>query len=79
MISQPNTREVLSDLIKERSDFILRSAQDIFSDIDAEKSLLLSHILIAELDGIALSYLAVYDDFPLQEIKEHFIAKYVDK
>ena len=74
---QPNTRAVLSDLIKERSDFILKSVRNIFDQIDLNTSLVVSHAFIAELDGIALNYLAVYDDFPLKEIKTHTIIKYI--
>jgi len=77
MMVQPNTRAVLSDLIKERSDFILKSVRNIFDQIDPNTSLVMSHAFIAELDGIALNYLAVYDDFPLIEIKTHIITKYI--
>lgn len=79
MIVQPNTRNVLSDLIKERSDFILKSSQSIFIEINHGKSLVMSHLFIAELDGIALNYLGIYDDFPLKEIKELIIKKYTSQ
>jgi AcrR family transcriptional regulator len=76
MIVQPNTREVLNDLIKERSSFILEATKSIFNRIDANSSLVKSHMFIAELDGIALNYLGIYEDFPLKQIKEHIIKKY---
>ena len=76
MIVQPKTKEVLSDLIKERSDFILKSTQSIFKEIDPENYVVMSYLFIAELDGIAISYLGIFDDYPLKEIKEHFIKKY---
>tara|TARA_R110001592_G_scaffold55740_8_gene170403 strand:+ start:3614 stop:4156 length:543 start_codon:yes stop_codon:yes gene_type:complete len=79
MMVQPNTRAVLSDLIKERSDFILRSVQSIYNQIDPNTSLIMSHAFIAELDGIALNYLGVYDDFPLRQIKAHTITKYTSQ
>ncbi|KYG72994.1 TetR/AcrR family transcriptional regulator [Roseivirga echinicomitans] len=79
MMVQPNTRAILSDLIKERSDFILRSVQSIYNQIDPNTSLIISHAFIAELDGIALNYLGIYDDFPLKEIKAHIIAKYTSQ
>ncbi|WP_323756239.1 TetR/AcrR family transcriptional regulator [Roseivirga sp.] len=77
MMVQPNTRAILSDLIKERSDFILKSVRNIFDQIDPNTSLVKSHAFIAELDGIALNYLAVYDHFPLRKIKTHIITKYI--
>lgn len=76
MIVQPNTRTILEDLIKERSTFILKATKNIFDEIDSQNSLIKSHMLIAELDGIALSYLGIYKDFPLNQIKEHIIEKY---
>lgn len=77
MIVQPNTKEVLNDLIKERSDFILESTKVIFKEIDPNNYLVMSHMFIAELDGIALSYLSIYDEFPLKQIKELIINKYI--
>ena len=76
VIIQPNTREVLNDLIIERSSFILEATKSIFDKIDANDSLVKSHMFIAELDGIALNYLGIYEDFPLQQIKELIIKKY---
>ena len=76
MMVQPTTREVLTDLIKERSSFILEATKSIFDKIDATDSLVNSHMFIAELDGIALNYLGIYEDFPLKQIKELIIKKY---
>lgn len=76
VIIQPNTRAILNDLIKERSAFILEATKSIFDKIDADNSLAKSHLFIAELDGIALNYLGIYEDFPLQQIKELIIKKY---
>ena len=76
VIVQPTTREVLNDLIKARSSFILEATKSIFDKIDAENSLVKSHLFIAELDGIALNYLGIYEDFPLEQIKQHLILKY---
>lgn len=76
VIVQPNTRKVLNDLIIERSSFILESTKIIFDEIYRNDSLIKSHMFIAELDGIALNYLAIYDDFPLLQIKELILKKY---
>jgi len=76
VILQPNTREVLVDLIKERSSYILKRIKTIFETFDKNDSLVKSHMFIAELDGIALNYLAIYEDFPLKQIKMHIIEKY---
>lgn len=76
VIVQPTTRAVLNDLIKERSTLILEATKSIFEKIDAKNSLIRSHMFIAELDGIALNYLAIYEDFPLEEIKQLIIKRY---
>lgn len=73
---QPRTREVLKDLISERASFILKSVTSIFNKLDKTKANILSYMFIAELDGIAINYLAGGIDFPLSEIKQHLIAKY---
>lgn len=78
MMLQPNTREVLNDLIKERSSFILNSVKAIFDQIDAERSEVLSYMFAAELDGIALNYLCIFDQYPFKQIETHLIEKYTE-
>ncbi|MFA7327243.1 MAG: TetR/AcrR family transcriptional regulator [Candidatus Kapaibacterium sp.] len=73
---QPTTREILGDLIKVRTSLVLKSVRKIFDEIDIENSEVMSYILIAELDGIALDYLAVFDKYPLKKIRIHIINKY---
>ncbi len=76
MILQPNTRAILMDLIKERSSLILDSVTSIFDGIDAENSTVMSYSFIAELDGIALNYLCIFEDYPLLQIKKHLINRF---
>lgn len=76
VIVQPNTREILDDLIKERSSYILKKTKEIFDKIDKKDSLVKSHMFIAELDGIALNYLGIYEDFPLKQIKKQILKRY---
>lgn len=78
MIVQPNTRAILLDLIKERSSVILTSTKSIFDEIDVENSMVKSYMFIAELDGIALNYLIGTDEFPLKDIKQHLLDKYIN-
>ena len=76
MMLQPNTRAVLNDLIKERSALILDSVMSIFKAIDPEQASLRSYALIAELDGIALNYICIFEDYPLTEMKDHLLKRY---
>lgn len=75
-MSQPGTKEILDDLIKERSSFILDSVKSIFDHIDRQSSEEMSYMLIAELDGIAYNYLGIFSEYPLEKIKNHLINKY---
>lgn len=76
---QPSTRSVLSDLIDERAQHLLQTVKLLFNTIDPENSEVKSYVFIAELDGIALNYLSVFEDYPLEEIKNHLINKYGDE
>lgn len=71
---QPKTREILEDLITEKSLATHLIVQSIFEKIDPKNALVLRHIFIAELDGITINYL--YENFPLKEVKEYIINKY---
>lgn len=73
---QPSTRSILNDLIKERSSIILNSTRALFNEIDKKNAGALSYMFIAELDGIALNYLCIFDDYPLMQIKTLILNKY---
>ncbi|MEP1034201.1 TetR/AcrR family transcriptional regulator [Ekhidna sp.] len=73
---QPSTREFLKAQIEERSSLLYGSVKKIFDQIDQEKSNALSFMFIAELDGIALSFLSIFEDYPLLEIKDQLVSKY---
>ena len=76
---QPGTRAVLNDLIQERSSFLLNSVKSIFHEIDPENAMIQSYLFIAELDGVALNYLCIFDEYPLLQIKAQLIHKYTSK
>jgi len=73
---QPSTKNILKDLIQERARHLLASVKVVFKAIDSEKHELLSYVFIAEIDGIALVYLAVFDNYPLDKLEDHLIEKY---
>lgn len=76
MMLQPKTREFLNDLIKERSSFILDSVNTIFKEIDPENYAVRSYMFVAELDGVALNYLCIFDEYPLNDIKQQLLKRY---
>ena len=73
---QPSTRSLLEAHIKERADILFKSIKRIFDKISLDRSEILTYTLLAEIDGIALNYLSVFDDYPLQMIKAELLNKY---
>lgn len=76
MMFQPTSRALLQDELKQRSSMLLHSIKALFDEIDSKRSAVLSYILIAELDGIALDYLSVFEHYPLEEVKQELLLKY---
>ncbi|GAB5526694.1 MAG: TetR/AcrR family transcriptional regulator [Roseivirga sp.] len=73
---QPGTRAILNDLIKERSAHLLASVKTLFDQIDPEQSGASSYMFIAEMDGVALDYLSIFDSYPIEALKNHMINRY---
>lgn len=76
LMFQPTTRKLLSDQIETRATILYNSIKRIFDQISIEKSKVLSYMFIAEIDGIALNYLLVFNDYPLEMMKEELLNKY---
>ncbi|MEZ9392684.1 TetR/AcrR family transcriptional regulator [Vibrio splendidus] len=74
---QPSLRLILKDLLDERYQLMMDSFEVILCDIPNANSIVDGHMLIADIDGIALNYLFSDGDYPLEQIKERFIAKYL--
>ena len=75
VLCQPSARLILKDLFDERYQLMMDSFQAILCDIPTASPVVDSHMLIAEIDGIALNYLFAKEDYPLTEIKDRFIQK----
>lgn len=73
---QPSTRKILERQIKERATQLFNSVKALFDKTSTKKSEILSYVFISEIDGIALSYLSSFENYPLQEMKEQLIQKY---
>ncbi len=73
---QPTTRKILHEQIEQRANILFKSVKGIFDQISAERSNVLSYMFIAEIDGIALNYLSIFDDYPLEMVKEELLKKY---
>ena len=75
ILCQRSTRALLKDLFDERYQLMMTSFEEILSDIPAAIPQVDSHMIIAEIDGIALNYLFANNDYPLIKIKDRFIQK----
>jgi AcrR family transcriptional regulator len=73
---QPSTRKILERQIKERATQLFNSVKALFNKTSTKKSEILSYVFISEIDGIALSYLSSFENYPLKEMKEQLIQKY---
>jgi len=73
---QSSTRNLLEVHIKERADILFKSVKRIFDKISLERSEIQTYTFLAEIDGIALNYLSVFDNYPLEMMKEELLNKY---
>ena len=73
---QPSTRVLLEVQIRKRADILFKSVKSIFEKITTERSEILTYTFIAEIDGIALNYLAIFEKYPLKEMQKELITKY---
>ncbi len=78
MMTHPKTRGVLNDLIQERSNTLFNYTNEIFKRMNYKNSTLSSYIFLAELNGITLSYLNSKNEYPLSDLKNYFIKKYMN-
>lgn len=75
ILCQRSTRALLKDLFDERYQLMMTSFEEILCDIPTATPQIDSHMIIAEIDGIALNYLFATENYPLMEIKDRFIQK----
>ena len=75
---QPSTKKILESQIKERAKLLFNSVKIIFEKVDLANSELLSYVFIAEIDGVALSYLSSFEKYPIKEMKNKLIKKYIN-
>ena len=77
VIIQPQTKNVLHDLIKEKSILTLRLVNKVFKKLDSKNSMLLSNVFITELEGVLLGYIISGESYPLSDMKDSLIKKYM--
>ena len=73
---QPSTSKILETQIKERANQLYNSVKHIFDQLSKDKSEILSHVFISEIDGIAFGYLSSFENYPIEEMKKQLLKKY---
>lgn len=75
-IFQPSTRKILDDLITDTTTAYFKKVRAVFDQLDNENSSVLSYLFISKIDGVVLNYLTVFEDYPIDEVKEALIEEY---
>ena len=76
ILFQPALKQVLRDLINERSLLLYQQVLQVFARMKSKDPELDTYIFLAEIDGIAIDYLSVFENYPLEKLKDHMIRKY---
>ena len=76
ILFQPALKHVLRDLINERSLLLYQQVLQVFARMKSKDPELDTYIFLAEIDGIAIDYLSVFENYPLEKLKDHMIRKY---
>lgn len=75
---QPDLKEIVKRPLQNRADRLLALTEAMFRGAGIEDANLIARRFIAELDGIALHYLAVFKDYPLDRMRNQLFDNYKD-
>ncbi|WP_262693132.1 TetR/AcrR family transcriptional regulator [Kordiimonas aquimaris] len=78
LIVQPDLKAIIDTHLQKRVSHLLSATEAMFERTNAANPHMLARRFIAELDGTALQYLAVFKDFPLDEMLEQMFQSYKD-
>lgn len=76
ILFQPALRNILHDLINERSSLLYKQVFSLFKRMNPKDAELDSYLFLAEIDGIAFDYLSVFENYPLEKLKSYILEKY---
>ncbi len=69
LMLMPELNEIVHRAVQRRADLLLQIITDWFEQANIMESENKARLLLAVLDGAALHYLAIYDDYPLSSMK----------
>ncbi len=76
LLMQPDLKEIVRPMLKSRADRLYKMTQTMFRRSRVFAPDQAAKRLMTELDGIALHYLFVYDDYPLEEMIKQLFNNY---
>jgi AcrR family transcriptional regulator len=69
LMLMPELKDVVSEPAKQRADLLLKMTTDWFTQASIMQPENKARLFLAMLDGIALHYLSIYDQYPLTSMK----------
>lgn len=78
LLFQPDLKLLAAQPLRDRANQLLAMAQDMFTRAGAPHPSQTARRFISELDGIALHYLSVFEDYPLDDMLVQLYTNYKD-
>ncbi len=75
---QPDLKVIVAPLLQKRAEELLCKTEAMFESAGAKDPIVVARRFVSELDGVALHYLAVFEDFPLEMMLVQLYENYKD-
>ncbi|WLQ12125.1 TetR/AcrR family transcriptional regulator [Hahella aquimaris] len=78
ILHTPELRKIVDAAVKQRAEMLLKQVSRWMKDLGVEKSRNNARIILAMLDGVALHYLSIYDNYPLDAVQKQLTRNILD-
>jgi len=79
LMFQPDLKKIVEVPLSARAERLLADTEAMFKGTDNDDIHFMARRFIAELDGITLHYLAVFKNYPLEDMLKHLFDSYKDQ
>ncbi|MCC3862170.1 TetR/AcrR family transcriptional regulator [Pseudemcibacter aquimaris] len=76
LLFQPDLKEIVKEPLTRRAEELLKQTVIMFEKAGINDAKLIARGFLAELDGIALHELSVFENYPLEEMKNQLFERY---
>lgn len=76
LIFQPDLKDLVKEPLQKRAQHLLTLTEKMFREAGFKNPEKTARRFITELDGIALHNLSIFEDYPLEEVKEQLFENY---